>query len=301
MPKKVKDAVVLEKWYKKLPRKAYEKFEKIDMADDWFEVYRLPKDVYAIYEPRHFQEVISFLIIGSDRSVLLDTGLGIGNIKKIVCQLTSNEVMIINSHIHFDHVGGNHEFSSVYVYDDEMAVERLKRGYSRKELEIHISESMIYMGFPKGFDPESYVIHPSSPKLLHHGDIINLGNRELKIIYTPGHSEESIMLLDHKNKILFTGDTFYKGPLYTHLEGDFYRDSNFQTYMKTVDNLLGLIPDLDYLYCSHNEPIASPPILKDVALAFKTIDDKSIDYLDDGGLRRYNFDGFSIITENNLK
>ncbi|MFQ5892091.1 MAG: MBL fold metallo-hydrolase [Candidatus Methanofastidiosia archaeon] len=301
MTKKAKDIVVLEKWYKKLPRKAYEKFEKIDIADDWFEVYKLPNYVYAIYEPRHFQEVISFLIIGPDRSVLLDTGLGIGDVKRVVCQLTSNEVIVINSHIHFDHVGGNHEFSSVYVYDDEMAVERLKRGYSRKELEIHISERMIYMGYPKDFNPESYVIYPSKPKLLHHGDVVNLGNRELEVIHTPGHSKESIMLLDRKNRSLFTGDTFYPGPLYSHFEGDFYGDSNFKTYMKTIDNLLVLIQNLDYLYCSHNEPIASPSILKDVALAFKAIDNKSIDYLDDEGLRKYDFNGFSIITKNNLK
>lgn len=59
------------------------------MAGDWFEVYRIQPDLYAIYEPGHFQEVISYLITGREKALLVDTGLGMGNIRQVVEQLTS--------------------------------------------------------------------------------------------------------------------------------------------------------------------------------------------------------------------
>lgn len=49
--------------WREMPRRAYyEKYERIDVENDrgWYEVYRLPGDVYAIAEPRHFQEVNFF-------------------------------------------------------------------------------------------------------------------------------------------------------------------------------------------------------------------------------------------------
>ena len=91
-----------------------------------------------------------------------------------------------------------------------------------------------------------------------------LGSRDLKVIHTPSHSEDSIMLFDEKNRILFTGDTFYKGALYAHFEGDFYGNSNIQTYYNTISELVKLIPRLNHLYCSHNEPVVNPEILSDV-------------------------------------
>ena len=75
---------------------------KIDIGDEWFEVIKLPRDVLAIAEPGHWQEVISFLIVGTLKSVLFDTGMGIGDISRIVGQLTNTDVMVVNSHTHFD-------------------------------------------------------------------------------------------------------------------------------------------------------------------------------------------------------
>ena len=53
-------------------------------ADPWFEVYRIAPGVFAIYEPHQFEEVISFLILGEKRAAMFDTGLGIGDIKRVV-------------------------------------------------------------------------------------------------------------------------------------------------------------------------------------------------------------------------
>ena len=63
-------------WCQKLPRPEYSKLHRIPVADTWFEVYKVAPDVFAIYEPHQFEETISYLILGRERAVLFDTGMG---------------------------------------------------------------------------------------------------------------------------------------------------------------------------------------------------------------------------------
>ena len=73
------DLIVPPKWYEALPRKSWERFTQINTNHPWFEVYKLPHKVYAIYEPGQFQEVISYLVLGDKSAVLIDTGYGMGD------------------------------------------------------------------------------------------------------------------------------------------------------------------------------------------------------------------------------
>ena len=105
--------IVPKKWYEKLPREAWGNYEKVDQPDQWFEVYKLTDTVYAIYEDGQFEEVISYLVLGDDKAVLIDTGNGIGDIKAVVYRITDLPVMVLNTHTHGDHIGGNHQFKEV--------------------------------------------------------------------------------------------------------------------------------------------------------------------------------------------
>ena len=67
-----------------LPRPAYAAFEKHASSNEWFEVYEVGPDIWAIYEPFQWQEVISYLIVGTSRALLFDTGNGLGDIKAVV-------------------------------------------------------------------------------------------------------------------------------------------------------------------------------------------------------------------------
>jgi len=96
-----------------LPRAAYAAFEKHEISNDWFEVYEVGPDIWAIYEPFQWQEVISYLIVGTDKALLFDTGNGLGDIKAIVDQLTDKPITVLNSHSHFDHIGGNYQFDNI--------------------------------------------------------------------------------------------------------------------------------------------------------------------------------------------
>ncbi|HYX52783.1 MAG TPA: MBL fold metallo-hydrolase, partial [Candidatus Limnocylindrales bacterium] len=118
-------------WCRNLPRPAYKRLEKVTQPEEWFQVYRIRAGVFAIYEPHQSEEVISYLIAGQKRALMFDTGLGIGDIKKVAQHLTSLPISVLNSHTHNDHVGGNFQFSDIYGMDT--AFTRLNAKGSRED------------------------------------------------------------------------------------------------------------------------------------------------------------------------
>jgi glyoxylase-like metal-dependent hydrolase (beta-lactamase superfamily II) len=103
----------IPEWCKALPRPEYKSLERVAVSDPWFEVYKVAPRVFAIYEPHQAEETIGYLILGETRAVLFDTGMGISDVKKITAELTKLPTVVVNSHTHDDHVGGNWEFETV--------------------------------------------------------------------------------------------------------------------------------------------------------------------------------------------
>ena len=89
------------------------------VSDAWFEVYQVAPAVFAIYEPHQAEETIGYLIVGHQRALLFDTGMGIGDVKSVTAQLTHLPIVVLNSHTHDDHVGGNWQFDTVYGMDTD--------------------------------------------------------------------------------------------------------------------------------------------------------------------------------------
>ena len=118
--------IVAEKWAQ---------FEKIDLDSEWFTVYRLPANVYAFYELPYMQDACCFLILGKEKALLWDTGIGIDHLRPLVEKITNLPVTVLISHDHFDHIGGNAEFDEVWCYDADTAVSHLTNGPTAEELE----------------------------------------------------------------------------------------------------------------------------------------------------------------------
>ena len=102
-----------------LPRKENAALQLSTASDDWFQVYETSEGVYSIVEPYQIEESISHLIVGGDRAILFDTGIGLLPIRPVVERITDRPVTVLNSHTHFDHVGGNAEFSSILAIDSD--------------------------------------------------------------------------------------------------------------------------------------------------------------------------------------
>lgn len=231
----------------------------------WYRAYRLPGDVYGICEPKHFQQVNFFLILGKERALLFDTGMGICPVKPLIRELYDGEIITVNSHFHFDHIGGNHDFEPVYAYTDEYVKHIAETGLRPSDYGDQLDEEMFTGGYPKGFNPKTFGALPYAYRELADGQLFDLGARTLRVLHTPGHSGDGIMLYDETQKILFTGDTFYLGPLLTQFNSPIFGRSDLADYIRTLNRLRREIPKNAKLYCSHGPLITGANKLAEAA------------------------------------
>ena len=68
---------------------------------NWFTVEPIDRDTFAISEWKHWEETHCYLLCGSDRALLIDTGLGVSDIKQVVDSLTSLPIQVVTTHVHW--------------------------------------------------------------------------------------------------------------------------------------------------------------------------------------------------------
>jgi glyoxylase-like metal-dependent hydrolase (beta-lactamase superfamily II) len=256
--------LVAPDWCRSLPRPEYKTLERIPIDDPWFEVYRVAPGVIAIYEPHQWEETVVYLVQGKTSALLFDTGMGIGDLKRLVSQLTPLPVIVLNSHTHPDHTGNNWQFPTVYNLDSDYT---RHNAVGSREIRAEIEPGKICGALPKDFDAASYATRPwKTTKWLHDGDIIDLGGRTLQVLATPGHAPDSICVFDQANGLLFTGDTYYPGPVYIFAAG-----SDTAAYQLSVKRLASLAPKVHTVFGGHNFPLAPASILPELAEEFDAI------------------------------
>ncbi|MBE0634053.1 MBL fold metallo-hydrolase [Candidatus Bathyarchaeota archaeon] len=290
------DIIVPKKWYEKLPREAWSNYEKIPQPDPWFEVYKLTDTVYAIYEDGHFEEVISYLVLGNEKAALIDTANGIGDIKSLVEKITDLPVMVVNTHTHVDHVGGNHQFKMIAAPDTEFSKEQAKNGRTKAQMGHYLDGDMVWKPFPEYFDAETWMIRPFKvTRWLKDGDKIDLGGIVLDVIFTPGHSPDSICLLDRENKIFWTGDSFYPAPIYVYSP-----TTNLDQFIESFAKMVKYMPQYEWVMPSHNEPKIEKHLIKECYEAAKKIKAGTAGEYTEGvasGIKvhRYDYGRFSLV------
>lgn len=284
-----------ESWCDAAPLPVLATLTQVDSGEDWFKVYVVADGVFAITEPRQAEGVNSFLIVGSRRAVLFDSGLGVGRIGRVVSKLTSLPVTVLNSHTHFDHVGGNAEFRDVRnlqvpysIASSRGRIDPALADYARPTL----AADRVCGPLPAGVTSREYRIptwHIS--RYIKDNDRIDLGNRKLEVLRTPGHTPDSIALLDRAQGLLFTGDTYYSNQIYLWAPG-----TDLSAYRASIDRLVTLRPGLKTLLPAHGAPIADPERLVELQAALHGILTGSIPSTPAPENRRiFRFEHFSIL------
>ncbi|MBA3378962.1 MAG: MBL fold metallo-hydrolase [Chloroflexia bacterium] len=221
----------------------------------WFDVFEPEPGIFIIEEPHHVERVKSHLIVGDRQAILIDTGMGIANIRELVESLTDKPVIVVNSHAHWDHVGGNHLFEEIWIHPAEAS--ELPRGFPNDRMRTWFQPSSLTGPLPDDVDLDTLDIPPSKATgRLAEGQRFDLENRTLEVLYCPGHSPGGIVLLDRANGILFSTDVAYAGYLYA------YAGSWLQTYHASLSRLADLAPELRVLYPSHNDRSISPALVQ---------------------------------------
>jgi glyoxylase-like metal-dependent hydrolase (beta-lactamase superfamily II) len=282
----------------------------------WFATRKLDEGTYLLAEPPH---VNSYLILGSRRAVLFDTGMGIASIREVVESLTGHDVLVVNSHYHFDHVGGNSLFQRIAIHaagrealGHDVPAEWMT-AYGRyaeamlgafqpyKDADDRffrlLTPEIEPRSLPEGFDFAAWRTQPTVPtELLHDGDVLDLGGRKLQVLHTPGHTPDCICLLDQQHRLLFAGDTLATGPLYAHLP-----DSDLTAFTRSTRRLADEIQgQVEVVYPAHVLRYAAPAeFITQTADGFARISDGSAKPrpgtdIFGNQVREFWFDTFSI-------
>ena len=176
--------------------------------DDYYVVADLGAGAYAIGEPRYGQCNFNYLILGTQRALLFDTGPGLRDIRVVVRALTDLPVLALPSHLHFDHVGDLSLFSAVALPD----LPPLRRQVRAGKFALGFYQ---YLGFVEGWRRPQFAV----TEWLRPDSAIDLGGRQLQLVSLPGHSADSVVLLDRAADRVFAGDFIYPSSIYAFTPG----------------------------------------------------------------------------------
>jgi len=200
------------------------------MINSWFTVEKIDRDTWIISEYRHPEETHCYLLNGSGCSLLIDTGLGIGNIYDEVKRLTDNPVTAVATHVHWDHIGGHKYFSDFYAHREET-----KWLSGEFPLSVEMIRRMVidHCDLPENYDIDTYTVFQGTPtRILKDGDIMDIGGRRIEVVHTPGHSPGHMCFWEKEKGYLFTGDLVYKGTLFAY-----YPSTNPGDYLESLEKI----------------------------------------------------------------
>jgi glyoxylase-like metal-dependent hydrolase (beta-lactamase superfamily II) len=282
----------------------------------WFSVRETGPGAFVIAEPGH---VNSYLVLGDDLALLYDTGMGIGDIGAEVRKLTGLPLLVVNSHHHYDHRGGNASLAgratdiAVHVDGADLhtapaprewleTYAHLARGMREAYEDLHrrdaqgffLTDSRIAVRpVPELADWRIEAVRPT--RLLREGDVLDLGGRRLEVLHTPGHSPDGICLWEPSTGLLLAGDTLISGTFFVHVPG-----SDVSAFAASTRRLARL-PVTTALLGHNLRHRESAGFVHQVAEAFEAVRDgrtRPTVSADAFGVpaARHDFDGFAVLT-----
>lgn len=201
--------------------------------NDWFTIDKIDEETYIISEYRHWEETHCYLLNGTERSLLIDTGLGICNIYDEVIKLTDKPVTAAATHIHWDHIGGHKYFPDFYAHENEL--DWLSGGFPLplETIKTYVTDRC---ELPEGYDVNTYEFFQGTPsRVLRDNDIIDIGGRAVQVLHTPGHSPGHMCFWEQARGYLFTGDLVYKDTLFAY-----YPSTDPEAYLKSLERIAEL-------------------------------------------------------------
>ncbi len=215
--------------------------------DEPYRWWRLFDDTYVI----HCGEALdTFLLLGDEKALLIDTAYGLSEFPNIVDTLKGDkELMVVNTHGHYDHTGGNKWFPRVYMHKDAFAI----ADHAFGPLDPEWVANLPYPNYEKIAIDEGYVFH--------------LGNRDVEVLSTPAHASSSLSFIDHKRRLLFCGDEFDSG------QANLGVFESVGAFLKNMKRLKSRESEFDFIMPNHNGcPIANSYIDDFITAAQHVVD-----------------------------
>ncbi|MDR1028234.1 MAG: MBL fold metallo-hydrolase [Clostridiales Family XIII bacterium] len=186
-----------------------------------YTIHPINENTFAIEEKTRFTQGLCYLLCGEAKALLIDTGFGFKGFDGIVKSLTDLPVTVANTHAHLDHIGGNHFFDEIWYHEAD-----------KKIFALHTDPRYTLGVAAEGMSRAAYALMSLFAKDLlnidtsgnyrHFGDthVFRLGERDVEVIPTPGHTPGSVCFLDRRAGMLFSGDTVCEWGILLHIAGE---------------------------------------------------------------------------------
>jgi hydroxyacylglutathione hydrolase len=163
------------------------------------------------YEIGEFDSASMFLLVGEEKAMLIDTGMGIGDLKGFLGKLTDKPLMVVYTHNHIDHVGGAGAFDNASIHPSDMALFSEGGGIGlsveKRRSDINFHAERTKSTYPYNLDEDLSEWGPCPPLTpLADEQVIDLGKRKVTAYNCPGHTPGCMAFLDEVTRIFFLGD-----------------------------------------------------------------------------------------------
>ena len=233
------------------------------MTSDWFTIDRIDPRTFVLSEYRHWEETHCYLLLGEERGLLIDTGLGICDIKEQVDRLTDLPVAAVATHIHWDHIGGHRYFPEFYAHEAELPWLQGSFPLSMDTIRAMVLDRC---DPPSDLDVSAYELFQGTPtRLLADGDTIDLGGRTIRALHTPGHSPGHLCFWEAETGYLFTGDLVYKDTLFAY-----YPSTDTAAYLRSLEKIAAL--PAKRVFPGHHTLDTAPELVLRMRDAFRDLD-----------------------------
>jgi glyoxylase-like metal-dependent hydrolase (beta-lactamase superfamily II) len=233
--------------------------------NDWFTIDQIDNETYIISEYRHWEETHCYLLNGSERSLLIDTGLGICDIHEQVIKLTTKPIVAVATHIHWDHIGGHKYFPDFYAHKNELSWLSGEFPLTMEQIKGMVVDRC---DLPEGYDVNKYEFFQGKPtRVLKDNEIVDIGGRFVQIVHTPGHSPGHICFWEKERGNLFTGDLVYKDTLFAY-----FPSTDPEAYLNSLERVSAL--PVKQVFPAHHTLDIKPEILFRMRDAFRQLQDE---------------------------
>lgn len=246
----------------------------IDLLDSQLEVQSIDAHTWVISQGQGRGRTHSYLLEGKKKAALIDTGLGLINIKEITDSLTKKDVFVINTHGHLDHISNNDQYEHVYLHPNDNAIyrehseEEFRREYfTKRYIEKGMTMEVLQQSPYKERLEVQICLPEKSYEPLYEGMCMELGERKLQIIATPGHTPGSICVLDKTYRYLFSGDSICEAGVLLN----FPYSSSIATYLHSLLTLKEYTSMFEVIYAGHQTIPLDPVWIDDFIGCTKAI------------------------------
>lgn len=160
-----------------------------------------------------------YIIEGTKKAMLIDAGTKCEKLDEVIKQITQKPLIVMITHIHPDHAGNIKYFDQIYFHPGDTVLMRT--------MQVAYSGKINYVKDGEKFD---------------------LGGTTIEVLFTPGHTPGSIVLLDRKAGNCYSGDAFGSGQVWMQLRPHV----SMATYAQSCRTMEALMDKgITKIYCGH--------------------------------------------------